>query len=322
MRYIIWLIGCIVAIIGIFSFLAFVRETKEAEAIAPVTGQFVQAHDIRLFIQTIGNKNDPALILIHGMAAWSETWRETMHALADQGWYVIAVDMPPFGFSDRPADHSYWRQSQAQRLIALMDALKLSRAVLVAHSYGSRAAIETSMRHGDRISGLVVVDPALDAIYSDPAGKSFSFLTRPLSFPPLRYAFVANTMTNPLLAREILQLFMHKKEMATREVLAVYKKPGAREGSTNAFGQWLEGFLRTADSGLSSSRENYEKLTMPVAIIWGREDTTTPLSQGEMLQSFIPDSKLTVINGVGHMPHLEDPMTFNQVLIEALQRIQ
>jgi pimeloyl-ACP methyl ester carboxylesterase len=121
-------------------------------------------------------------------------------------------------------------------------------------------------------------------------------------------------MTNPLLARTFLMKFMHRTDMATDEVLARYQMPSTLRTSTSDLGYWLVGFLEGNDVGMSSDAAAFTTLPMPVAIVWGREDTTTPLSQGEQLHALIASSTLTIIDGVGHMPHLEDPAAFDAVV--------
>ena len=323
MRYVLYFIIVILIIPIGFSGWAMLREHAVPEELAPTNGTFVDAGDVRLFVQTAGDDNNPPIIITHGMAAWSETWRKTIDVLADAGWYVVAVDMPPFGFSERPHDKTYWRESQAGRIAAIIDTLDLDNAVLFAHSYGSRTAFETAMRYPERIRALVTVDPALDGVYDDSnETSSMPLLSHVLSVAPLRFAFVASTMTNPLLAKKFLQSFMHKTETATDEVVAVYQMPGALKGSTRDFGHWILGFLRGEDTGYSRDRERYKNLPMPVIIIWGREDTTTPLSDGEALHAYIPNSELLVIDGVGHMPHIEDTAAFNELLVESLGELQ
>src|SRR5690606_27362077 len=54
-----------------------------------------------------GSGDGPALLLIHGTSAWSETWRDVAVPLGDAGYRVLAPDMPPFGYSHRPADGDY-----------------------------------------------------------------------------------------------------------------------------------------------------------------------------------------------------------------------
>ncbi len=299
-----------------FSAMAVLRERESARSAAPAGGSFVQAHDIEMFVQTAGKKGNPPVVLVHGMAAWSETWRPVMDMLAERGWYVIAVDMPPFGFSERPQDGDFWRVAQAHRIAGLLDSLSLRQVTVVGHSYGSRAVLETALRYPERIKGLVLVDPALSGIYSD-ATTTPSAATVVITNTLLRYPVVASTMTNPLLSRKLLTAFLHDPADATDEIVAVYRRPSVLSGSTADMGAWLRGFMTGADQGLSSDKTKYASLKN-TALIWGEEDTTTPLAQGIALQKMIPGSTLLTMPGVGHIPHIEDIDAFNRALLAAL----
>ncbi len=303
-----------------FFLLAFFRERDTREVIAPDTGRFVRAADVDLFIQEAGDPKNPPIFLLHGMAAWSETWRSTIDVLAQNGWYVVAIDMPPFGFSEHPQDLSYWRGSGAERLDALRQSLGLQKVTVLAHSYGSRAGFEFAMRYGESISSIVVVDPALSGIYEEVAPEDESFVSRLLSVRPLRTGLVSMTLTNPLLSRKLIQSFMYKKEAATDAIVALYSRPSTLENTTRDLGYWFLGFMTGKDTGKSALKEEYQKLTMPVGLIWGREDTTTPLAQGVLLKSYLAQADLVVIDGVGHMPHIEDPKTFNESLLRLLKK--
>jgi pimeloyl-ACP methyl ester carboxylesterase len=71
------------------------------------------------------------VVFIHGFGAWSETWKKTTSVLAAQGFHTIALDIPPFGFSEKPADGSFSTQAQAQRIIKVFDTLQLKQVILV-----------------------------------------------------------------------------------------------------------------------------------------------------------------------------------------------
>ncbi|MFD2270214.1 alpha/beta fold hydrolase [Undibacterium arcticum] len=112
------------------------REVQIATVAAPTTGRFVHAADVQMFIQEMGPATGPAVLFVHGTGAWSETWRESMAALAQAGSHTIAIDLPPFGYSGKPFNKRYGRQDQAARIIGVLDALKIPRATLVGHSFG------------------------------------------------------------------------------------------------------------------------------------------------------------------------------------------
>ena len=59
-----------------------------------------------------------------------------MTTLAGAGFHAIALDLPPFGFSQRPANARYDKQSQGKRILGVIDGLSLNSVVLVGHSFG------------------------------------------------------------------------------------------------------------------------------------------------------------------------------------------
>ena len=91
----------VVAIAG-FRLAAALRETATRAELAPATGQLVPTSSGGVFVQEKGPADGIPVVLFHGTAAWSELWWRTSDALAARGFRVIALDLPPFGFSDRP----------------------------------------------------------------------------------------------------------------------------------------------------------------------------------------------------------------------------
>src|SRR5215212_6297719 len=96
------ILALLLALVLFFTLQAYLRETETRQEAAPSTGRFVQAGDVELFIQEMGPVDGQVILLIHGTAAWSALWRETMTPLAAAGYRCIAIDIPPFGFSERP----------------------------------------------------------------------------------------------------------------------------------------------------------------------------------------------------------------------------
>ena len=107
----------LLAVILFFSIQANLRETKTRHEAAPSTGRFVQAGDVELFIQEMGPADGQVILFIHGTAAWSGLWRETMTPLAEAGYRCIAIDIPPFGYSERPSMPAYGNADQAKRIV-------------------------------------------------------------------------------------------------------------------------------------------------------------------------------------------------------------
>ncbi len=301
-----------VAAMATFWVAASTRETGLRDELAPSTGRLVPTGSGRVFVQEKGPADGVPVVLFHGTAAWSELWRRTIDALAAAGFRVIALDLPPFGFSDRPG--SYTRRDQpARRRIDLRSA-KAGPAIIVGHSFGAGAATELVMRYPDRARALVLVDAALG-------------LTSPPSEPPLlvrpqgiREILVSLTITNPLATKVLLQSLIEKKERALPEYIEILQRPTSLRNSTPDIAGWLYYFAGDDRTG-SADRSAYPPSNSLVAILWGDKDSITPLDQAHDLQKLLPRAALTVLPGLGHISQIEDPEAFNSALLTALGKL-
>ena len=302
-----------VAVLAGLRIAAAFRETGAREALAPSSGKLLPTSSGGVFIQEKGPPDGVPVVLFHGTAAWSELWWRTTDALAAADFRVIAVDLPPFGFSDRPG--SYTRADQAARVSDVLAALKAPSAIIVGHSFGAGAATELAMRYPGRARALVLVDAALG-------------LTAPPSDPPallrpkwIRETLVSSTITNPLATKWLLRSLIAKKERALPEYVEILQRPTHRSGSTSDIADWLYYFVGSDLAAQSADRAAYARMKMPVTILWGDKDTVTPLEQAYDLKRLLPQATLTVLPGLGHIPQIEDPAAFNDALLKALGKL-
>jgi len=159
--------------------------------------RFADVDGIRVHYQEAGDTRAPAMVLIHGFASSTLVWSKVFLNLAEAGYRVIALDLPPFGFSDRPG--TYTREAQATRINEALARLGVAPAIIVGHSFGAGAATELVMRHPERVRGLVLVDAAL--------GLTAAPSQTPAVLRPqwVRESLIALTVTNPLMTRTLLQ---------------------------------------------------------------------------------------------------------------------
>ena len=259
----------------------------------------------------------PVVLFVHGMGAWSELWRATLDATAAAGFRAVALDLPPFGYSERPARPAYSRQDQARRILGVIDALGVRQVTLVGHSFGGGPTMEAVLLAPGRAKALVLADAAIGL---DDPGGSGGMTSKVLGVRGLRNAIVATTVTNPLMTRRLLSRFVEKQDAITEARLAVLQAPLAVQGGTAAFGDWLIEFVTSQEAPLSKRPDAYRPLTLPSLIIWGDKDTTTPLPQGQRLSQLISGSELAVMAGIGHMPQIEDVEQFNRLLVTFLRK--
>lgn len=289
----------------------------------------MRAADTEIFVQERGPKDGQPVVFVHGTGAWSEAWHHSLEAAAGAGFRAIALDLPPFGFSTRPVSSDYSKKQQAHRIRATVRALGLRPPIYVGHSFGGGPVSEAAMADSSQAFALVLVDPALGI---DPEGTRAPGDRRaaPIPLPlraalavePVRNSLVAALLTNPAFTRRLLQAFVDDPARATPEWVAIYQRPLCIIGTTKAVGDWLPELVASQQVALSETAASWRRLQLPVVAIWGERDAITPLTQGRVLTDLVHGSRLIVIQGVGHIPQIEDTTRFNHVLLEVLESLR
>ncbi|MCE9661175.1 MAG: alpha/beta hydrolase [Burkholderiales bacterium] len=309
------------------------RERMTAESLAPATGRWVEVGDSRLFVQEWGPRDGPVLLLTHGTGAWSGTWFELPDALAAAGWRVVAVDLPPFGFSvssSRTGELDYSRPAQAARLLRLIESLGgAGEITLVGHSFGAGPALEAAVRDSSHLRRLVLVDAALGL---GPAGEAPSCSPLPawaswmFGRRDVRAALISGSATYPDFTASLLGTFVHRKDAVTPERVAAYQVPMRRFSYGADLGDWAYAFANAGCEPAASL--DPQKLTAwsrggpPVVLVWGAADTITPIAQARALMRWMPEAILVELPDLGHIPHIEDPAAFGAALLGAVGRAE
>ena len=323
-------IGCLFAFssatVCLFRAITGAREQVSIEAAAPQGGHFVDAAGIKVFVQEEGSATGTAVVLIHGTGSWSEIWRPVMDALSQNGYRAIAIDLPPFSYSQKLfGPDAYATDAQAARIIGVLDALQIHRAILVGHSVGARPTLAAALEHPDRVSKLVLVDPAL-SFQSDPSSPGQfqqndpSFLmTVAFKVRAVCNALVATTVTNTLFTKRFFSSFVYQRSAVTPERVAMLQAPFTVRGFTSAYGDWFQNLLVNRENSPIADFSSFHKLTVPVTLLWGAMDTVTPLWQGRELQALFSSSTLVVIPNAGHIPYIEQTDVFDADLFAVIR---
>ncbi|MEE9387131.1 MAG: alpha/beta hydrolase [Paracoccaceae bacterium] len=318
-KLILWAIVIIFGTVLGFRGAAGLRETAMVDDMVPNQGRMVSTAMGDIYLEENGPADGIPVLLVHGSIGWAGLWRETSQALAAAGYRAIAFDMPPMGFSQRDAGHDYGRENQARRVLALVDALAI-KPQLVAHSFGAGAATEAVMMAPDAFAGLVLVDAALGLGALDATPK-LHWALRPQA---VREALISLSVTNPLATKTLLAQFLHRKDRANDYYVGILQEPMALVGTTAEAAHWLPTLLVAPTDARSRKLENFAGIAVPVAIIWGEQDTATPPDQAHQLVEIISPGQpggnvhLTMLPNVGHIPQIEDPAQFNAALISTL----
>jgi pimeloyl-ACP methyl ester carboxylesterase len=274
------------------------------EQLADPDSLFVDVDGVTVHYKEAG-QGDTALLLLHGFASSTYSWREVMAPLAEDA-RAVAFDRPAFGLTERPMPgdfpngvNPYTADAQADLTIGLMDELGIEQAVLVGNSAGGTIATYTALRHPERVQALVLVDPA---IYSGGGSPGW---TRPLLTTPQARRI------GPVLVRNIRewgyqfgQSAWHDPSRFTDEIWAEYSKPLQAENWDRALWE-----LTQASRPLGLD-QRLDELGVPVLVITGDDDRIVPTEQSIRLAGEIPGAELAVLPNCGHVPQEECPAAF------------
>jgi pimeloyl-ACP methyl ester carboxylesterase len=234
------------------------------------------------------------VVYVHGHLASSASWKEIL-AAASAGRPAIAVDMPGFGFSDRPQPYDYSAGGQARGLVRYLDARKIEKAVLVGNSLGGAEVMLVAAQQPQRVEALVLVAPATP--------------TGPIPWP-----------ARVLRARGVGELAL---SLATRRVVAFglrHKLYAQADRVTDAAidDAWrplgIPGTRRAALEAVRTDPKDYRglegRIGVPTLVLWGEKDRMLPVSGAEPLAKKIPGARLARIPDAGHLPQRERPEAF------------
>ena len=305
------LLALIVLALIDFRIAAALRETGEG---LPAASRMVATPLGGVAVQMSGPETGRRILLVGGTGGWSGFWRNVAGHLAARGWRVIAVDLPPFGYSEHDEGARYDRASQAARLEAVRSATGGEGAVVVGHSFGAGAALELALR-SPGVSRLVLVDPALGMLDPPPRGSGVADWAMDQGW--IAGPVTSASLTNPMLTGRMLRAMLARPQAADAWIETI-REPMRRRGTTAAYAAWLPALFASDDGSLSFRSAEVGRLRPSLHLIWGDADSVTPIAQGEALARVVRPASFARLPGVGHIPHIEDEAGFLAALDAAI----
>jgi pimeloyl-ACP methyl ester carboxylesterase len=267
----------------------------------------IHGHDVRYRRSGTGE----AIVLIHGLAGSSVTWRAVRPRLAER-YDTIAPDLLGHGESAKPmGDYSLGAFASGMR--DFLRVLGVSSATIVGHSFGGGIAMQLAYQHPELCDRLVLVS-------SGGLGREVSWLLRSVTLPgaehlmPLIFPrFVADIGDE---AGKVLSGFGVKAP----RLAEMWRSYASLAGAPNrkAFVRTIRTVIEPGGQSVSALDRLYLAAHVPTLIVWGDRDDIIPVSHAVAAHEAIPHSRLEILHDVGHFPHLEAPERFIEVLSEFL----
>ena len=255
----------------------------------------------------------PTILLIHGIAGSSTTWRAVMPALAEH-YTVIAPDLLGHGHSAKPRG-DYSLGAYASGIRDLLAVLGQERGTLVGHSLGGGVAMQFAYQFPEWAQRLVLVA-------SGGLGKEVSPLLKAVTLPGAEY---------------VLPLLLHRRirEMASGPGLwpagwagdratpwlrcgAATRRLTDRHGQM-AFIHTVRSVIDIAGQRVSAHDRLYLAEAVPTLIVWGDHDRIIPVAHAYRAAEAIPSARLEILEGAGHFLPWQDADRFLAVLEDFLE---
>ena len=296
-------------------------ESREGDASRewPPLGQFVTLDDGRR-VHAYVTGEGPDLVLIHGASGNVRDFTFNFVDAVKDRYRVVVFDRPGLGYTDRASadvaeiftNNAETPYEQAAMLQAAAEKLGVTRPVVLGHSYGGAVALAWALEHDP--AALVVVSGATIP-WSGGLGLQYELLGSSVGgaiIPPVAAAFATRSRIETV-------------------VEAIFSPQPIPEGYIDYVGTGLtlqRGAIRanarqvnTLHAAVTEMAPRYPSVDVPVEIVHGAADTVVPPQvHAEPLHELLPNSNLTLIDDLGHMPHHWAPQSLSAAIDRAARR--
>jgi pimeloyl-ACP methyl ester carboxylesterase len=258
----------------------------------------------------------PAIVLIHGMAGSSRTWRGVMPLLA-RHYTVIAPDLLGHGESAKPlGDYSLGAYASGLRDL-VVGALGIERATLVGQSLGGGVAMQLAYQHPELCERLVLAG-------SGGLGREVSWVLRLLTLPAAEYLM---PVIFPRFLRERgdrLSASLRKRGLRAPHVAEMWRAYASltESGNRHAFVRTLRAVIDPGGQTVSATDRLYLTAAVPTLIAWGDQDNVIPVKHAYRAHELMPGSRLEIFEGAGHFLHVEEPVRFAELLRDFIEHTE
>lgn len=243
---------------------------------------------LKLHYAETGRADGPAVILMHGWGCDHSTVRSIAAALESK-MHVYSIDLPGHGASDEPSE--VWGVGEYADLVEkFIDSEGIKDFSLIGHSYGGRISIMLGARRDD-IRSIVLVDAA----GVKPRRKP-SYYIKVYTYKALKHLLPL------LLGRSRGEILLNKYRGKTGSADYRNSSPVMRGIMSRSVNQDLKSYMPS--------------IKAPTLLVWGKNDTATPLSDAKIMERLIPDAGLVAFDDCGHYSFLDNPMGFRAVIRE------
>jgi len=251
------------------------------------------------------------VLLIHGLAGSSKTWDAVMPLLAER-YDVIAPDLLGHGESAKPSG-DYSLGAFASGLRDFLAVLDVPRVTIIGHSFGGGVAMQLAYQHPELLDRLVLVG-------SGGLGREVSWLLRLLTLPGFEYVMPLGFPKPAVEVGTNVGRVLGRRGIRSERLGEMWRAYASLAGAPNrtAFVRTMRGVIEPGGQTVNASDRLYLAARVPTMLVWGDHDAIIPVCHAHAAHDAIEGSRLEIMEGMGHFPHVEDPERFTRVLTDFL----
>ena len=275
---------------------------------------FVEVNGISFHYRTypaLSSAINGKLLLVHGLAGSTFSFEVSAPLISQEGYSVVSVDLPGFGYSDRNPAYDHSQSNRAKDLWELLSVIDQGMDDdtatlpwhLAGHSMGGGTVAAMTMQDPSRVKSLIFVDAAL---FENPDGGGF------LAIPPLN-RWVLTALEHFLITENRIKSLLSSAygTEPTIDQIKNYLLPLRLPGTARS----LLSMIRTAKN---EDPEKLKSLAVPLFAVWGSQDTWVPLEELDRLKAIRPDIIIQIIDGAAHCPMETHPDIFVEMMLQWL----
>ncbi|MBX9927586.1 MAG: alpha/beta hydrolase [Gemmatimonadaceae bacterium] len=234
------------------------------------------------------------ILLLHGTSSSLHTW-EWWTADLSRSRRVITVDMPGFGLTGPDAHDDYRAARYTRFAAALLDSLRIARAIVGGNSFGGGVAWSLALDHPAKVAALILVDAT---------GYPTPSVSVPIGFRLARNRVLAPLLRSILprrIVRSSIENTYGDPARVTERQVERYEAITRRAGNRRALS------IRFSQANYAARIDEVSRIHVPTLILWGDRDRLIPVESSERLHTAIAGSTLVRFPSLGHIPQEEDP---------------
>jgi pimeloyl-ACP methyl ester carboxylesterase len=244
--------------------------------------------------------NQPFIVLIHGFLSSTFSYRRLIPYLMND-FSVLALDLPPFGKSEKSIRFQYTYKNLATLVIELLARLQIRSCILVGHSMGGQISLNIAKQHPDLVQQMILL---CSSGYLKRAQMPLLLST----YIPYFHLYVKRWLERQGVEKNLLNV-IYDHSLIDEEMCKGYEQPFYDKQIFKA----LARLIRHREGDLSS--EELKKIETPSLLVWGEEDKVVPIHIGKRLHQDLPNSQFISFPKTGHLLPEEKPShVYEQIL--------